>query len=67
MEEDLRSEEALVADVHLERLLGHRVDALVLLDPLGGVRVVLGELLGDIGANVGEPAKRSHVNDDGVN
>ena len=56
MEEDLWAEEALVAHVHLERLLGDRVDALVLLDPFGGVRVVLGELFGDVGTDVGVPA-----------
>ena len=54
MEEDLGSEESLVADIDLEGLFGDRVDALVLLDPLGRVRVILGKLLRDVRADVGE-------------
>lgn len=56
MEEDLGPEEALISDIDLERLFGDRVHALVLFYPLGRVGVVFGELLGDIRADVGEPA-----------
>ena len=52
MEEDLRAEELLVADVDLEWLLGDGVDAAVLLDVLVGVGVELVELFGDVGADV---------------
>ena len=52
MEEDLRAEELLVADVDLEGLLGDGVDAAVLLDVLVGVGVELVELFGDVGADV---------------
>lgn len=44
VEEDLGSQEALVAHVNGELLLADGVDAGVLLDPLGAVRVVLLEL-----------------------
>lgn len=44
MEEDLRSQEALVAHVDGELLFADGVDAGVLLDPLGAVCVVLVEL-----------------------
>lgn len=44
VEEDLGSQEALVAHVDGELLLANCVDAGVLLDPLGAVRVVLLEL-----------------------
>lgn len=44
VEEDLGSQEALVAHVDGELLLANCVDASVLLDPLGAVRVVLLEL-----------------------
>lgn len=44
VEEDLRAQEALVAHVDGELLLADGVDAGVLFDPLGAVRVVLAEL-----------------------
>lgn len=44
VEEDLRAQEALVAHVDGELLLADGVDAGVLFDPLGAVRVVLVEL-----------------------
>ena len=52
VEEDLRPEKLLVADVDLEWLLGDGVDAAVLLDVLVGVGVELVELFGDVGADV---------------
>ena len=54
VEENLRAEEALVADIDGELLPRDRVLALELLDPLGRVRVVLAELLRNVGANVAE-------------
>lgn len=55
VEEDLRPQEALVADIDGELLLGDGVDARVLFDPLGAVCVVLVELLHEVGADVAEP------------
>lgn len=55
MEEDLRPQEALVADIDGELLLGDGVDARVLLDPLGAVCVVLVELLHQVRADVAVP------------
>lgn len=55
MEEDLGAQEALVADVDVELLLGDGVDAGVLFDPLGTVCVVFAELLDEVGTNVAEP------------
>ena len=55
MEEDLRSEEPLVSDIDQELLARDGVGALVLLDPLSGVRVVLRELLHDVRADVAVP------------
>ena len=55
MEEDLRPQEALVADVDGELLLGDCVGACVLFDPLGAVCVVLVKLLNKVGADVAEP------------
>lgn len=52
VEEDLRAEEPLVADVDGEALLGDGVDAVVLLDVLVGVLVELVELFGDVRAHV---------------
>ena len=52
MEEDLWAEESLVAHVDVEWVLADRVDTVVLLDPFGWVRVVLGELLHNVWANV---------------
>ena len=52
VEEDLRAEEAFVANVDVEGVLADRVDAVVLLDPFCWVRVVLGELLHNVWANV---------------
>lgn len=54
VEEDLGSQEALVAHVDGELLLADGVDAGVLLDPLGAVRVVLVELLDQVGTHVAE-------------
>jgi len=55
VEEDLRPQEALVAHVDGELLLADRVDAGVGLHPLGGVRVVLAELLDQVWTHVAEP------------
>jgi len=52
MEEDLGPQEALVAHVHVERRLGHRVDAREVAYPLARLRVVLGKLFGDIRTDV---------------
>jgi len=52
MEEDLGPQEALVTHVHVERRLGHRVDACEVAYPLARLRVVLGKLFGDIGTDV---------------
>jgi hypothetical protein len=53
VEEDLRSKETLVTDVDLVGLLADGVGGLVDSEPLGGLSIVLGKLLGDIGAHVG--------------
>ena len=55
MEEDLGSEEALVADVDAERLFGDGVEALVPLHPLGRLLVVLGKLFRDVRTDVAVP------------
>lgn len=52
VEEYLGSEESLVADVDGEGCLGDGVPALEGLQPLPGVPVVLGKLLGDVRAHV---------------
>lgn len=52
MEEDLRAQEALVANVHVELGVVVGVEALVVAYPLGGVTVVLVELLRDVRADV---------------
>ena len=52
VEEDLRSQKPLVAHIHLEGFLGDRVDAIVHLEPLGGVTVVLAKLFGNVRAHV---------------
>lgn len=52
IEEDLRTQKALEADVHLERLLRDVVDAVILLDELLLILVVALELLGQIRADV---------------
>lgn len=54
VEEDLRSQETLVAHVNGELLLADGVDAGVLFDPLGAIRVVLVELLHQVGTHVAE-------------
>lgn len=54
VEEDLRPQEALVAHVNGELLLGDGVDARVLFDPLGTVCVVFVELLHEVGTHVAE-------------
>ncbi len=58
VEEDLRPQEALVAHIDGELLLGDGVDACVLFDPLGAVCVVLVKLLDKVGADVAEPLLR---------
>jgi len=52
VEEDLRGQETLVTDVDRVGLLGDRISGVVHTEPLGGVSIVLGELLGDIGADI---------------
>ena len=59
VEEDLGAEEALVANVDGELLLGDAVDARVLFDPLGAVGVVLVELLDQVGTHVAEALLRN--------
>lgn len=54
VEEDLRPQEALVAHINGELLLADGIDAGVLLDPLGTVRVVFVELFHQIWAHVAE-------------
>lgn len=69
MEEDLWAQEALVADVDGELPLGDGVDARVLLDPSGSIRVVLVKLLHQVGTHVAEALlsrkKREHVEKEG--
>ena len=60
MEEDLRPQETLIANVDGELLLGDGVDARVLLDPLGAVCVILVELLNEVRADVAEPLLKQH-------
>lgn len=55
MEEDLGPQEALVANIDGELLLGDGVDASVLFDPLGAICVVLVKLLNKVGADVAIP------------
>ena len=52
VEEGLRTQETFVSNIDVEGPLGDGLDTLVLLDPLLTTRVVLPELLDDIGANV---------------
>ena len=52
VEEYLRSQEPLVAHIHLKRFLGDRIDTVVHLEPLGRVAVVLAELLGNVRAHI---------------
>lgn len=54
VEENLWAQEALVAHVDGELLLADGVDASVLLQPLGAVRVVLAELFDQVRAHVAE-------------
>lgn len=60
MEEDLGPQEALIANVDGELLLGDGVDARVLLDPFGAVCVILVELLNEVRADVAEPLLKQH-------
>jgi len=53
VEEDLGGEETLVTDVDAVGLLADGVGGLVDTEPLGGIGIVLGELLGDIRADIG--------------
>lgn len=52
VEEDLRTQEALVTNVNLVGLLGHLVHAILHAEPLVRLRIILGEFLRDIGAHV---------------
>lgn len=52
MKKDLWSKKSLVADVHTESLFCDGVLALMNLDPLGRLRVVLGELLHNVRTHV---------------
>ena len=52
VEEHLWSQESLVSNFDTERLLGDRVDSVVGFYPLRHLRVVLGELLHYVGADV---------------
>lgn len=52
MEEDLGTEEALVAYVNGKRLFGDSVDSIKPLHPLGRVRVVFGEFFSNVRTNV---------------
>lgn len=52
VEEDLRTQEALITDINLVGLLCDLVDALLNLEPLLGLSIVLTELLGNIRADV---------------
>lgn len=58
VEEDLRAQEALVTHINGKLLLADGVDAGVLLDPLGTIRVILVELLHKIRAHVAEALLR---------
>ena len=62
MEEYLRSKEAFVANVHLERLLSNRVHALKLLNPFTEIVVVLAEFLDDVGTDVAISLLRQDTN-----
>lgn len=54
VEEDLWAQEALVANVDSELPLGDCIDARVLLDPFGSIRVVLVKLLYQVRTHVAE-------------
>lgn len=54
MKENLRTQEAFIADVDVKWLLRDAVHAIVCADPLRGLCIVFGELLGDVGADVRE-------------
>ena len=54
MKENLGSKEPLIANVDLEALLCDGIDAVKDLEPLAGVRIILGELLGNVRTNVAE-------------
>lgn len=61
VEEDLWAQEALVANVDRELPLGDCIDARVLFDPSGSIRVVLVKLLHQVRTHVAE-ALLSHKN-----
>lgn len=61
MEEDLRTQEALVAHVNVEGVLTDGVDAAVLFDPFPRVRVVLCELLHNVRTDVTVPLLHTEV------
>ena len=65
MEEDLRSQEPLIAHIHLEGLLGDGVDAVMDLEPLGRVTVVLAKLLSNVRAHITEGFLRCMGRDGG--
>ena len=48
VKEDLWAKKSFVSDIDGERLFRDRVDAIILLDPLGRFRVVLAELFDDV-------------------
>lgn len=54
MEEDLRPQKALVANIDGKWLLGDGINACVLFDPLGAICVVLIKLFHKVGADVAE-------------
>lgn len=53
VEEKLRAEETLITDINSEGSLGLEISTLVLHDVLGGLLIVLGVFLDDVGADVG--------------
>ena len=61
MEDDLRSQEALIANVNSKGLIVHRILAFVFPYALGRVTVVFIELLGNVRADVAESLCRVKV------
>ena len=54
MEENLRPEEPLVANIYTEQLFGDGVATFILLKPLVGICVILGKLFGHVRTNIAE-------------